>query len=461
MRFALSLLLPAVVLAQISGTVRDAVTKLPVAGVTIALRGAANRTAQSDDTGRFFCKDAPPGKYMATYSKKGYDSGNASFEIKAAGDPLTLELRPWAEVEGTVLDEDGRPLEGIPVYVGGLRDTTGKDGRYHARDITGGQYTLTFQVPYEVRRRTRVRDPKNGETFGYANTHFYPGIADRRLSSPLTVFPGSRMANVDARLRRVRLVEMKGRVSGALPETEIELDSGSDRPDETFARRKLDADGGFHFDLLAARDYNVVIYRNRPGDDLPYMTTVTLGQAGAQDLHLVLPAFVRLEGVVRTAPNEIHWDGPLRITVGRAGYRTEVRVNSEGFALEAIPPGDWNVMLEDNLVRRADDAKRRLYATGFRSQMLHVTESGNPPLEITLTDQTGWIRGIADTVGIVFLKPAGDPFTFARIAPVAKDGSFAFEVPPGEYQVTCNKESVAVTVQSGATAAVHLRSCSQ
>jgi hypothetical protein len=455
-RFALALLLPFLASAQISGSVRDSVTKLPIAGVTVAIRGATHATALSDDTGRFRCEDAPPGKYMALYSKKGYDQGSASFEIKAADNPLTLELRPWSELEGTVLDEDGRPLEGIPVYIGGLRDTTGKDGRYHARDITAGQYTLSFQVPYELRRRMLARDPKTGETFGYATTHFYPGIADPRLGSPITILPGSHMTNVDARLRRARLVEMKGRVVGALPETEIELDSRSDRPDETFARRRLDADGGFHFDLLAARDYNVAIFRNRPGDDLPYLTTVTLGQAGAQDLHLVLPGFVRLEGVVRTMPSDIRWDGPLRITLNRFGYRTEARVSSQSaFTLDAIPPGEWNLTLDDNLVHRADDPKHKLFATGIRGQSLRVTESGNPPLEITLSDRTGWIRGISDTVGMVLLN-AGN---WIRMAPVDKTGAFAFEVPPGEYTVTCGKQSLAVTVQSATTALVHLRSC--
>jgi hypothetical protein len=46
-----------------------------------------------------------------------------------------------------------------------------------------------------------------------------------------------------------------------------------------------------------------------------------------------------------------------------------------------------------------------------------------------------------------------------RMAPVDKTGAFAFEVPPGEYTVTCGKQSLAVTVQSATTALVHLRSC--
>ncbi|MDR3700575.1 MAG: carboxypeptidase-like regulatory domain-containing protein [Candidatus Sulfopaludibacter sp.] len=71
--------------------------------------------------------------------------------------------------------EDGNPLEGVALYVGGHRYTTGKDGRYGAPDIPGGTYALTIRVPYELRRKTMLHDEKRGEAFGYPNTLFYPG----------------------------------------------------------------------------------------------------------------------------------------------------------------------------------------------------------------------------------------------------------------------------------------------
>jgi hypothetical protein len=461
------LLLPVATFGQLAGTVRDSASKLPVAGVKILVSGPAAKALESNDTGRFQLEAAPPGAYTVRFSKQGYDPGVATLEVKAGADPFTLEIRPWAEVEGTILDEDGRPLEGIPVYVGGLRDTSGKDGRYHAKDISGGRYLLSFQLPYELRRTTAIHNDKTGETFGYANTLFYPGVADRKLAGTVIIEAGAHLTNFDVRLRRTALVELKGRLSGALAATQVELDSAANHPDQTFNRRTVDAHGGFRFDLLPAGTYTLLVYRNRPGDDLPYITTVALGSAGVQDLEIVLPSFVRLEGTVRTVRADLRWEGKLRLIIGRNGYETEVRVASDGtFGIDAIPPGEWTFMVDDTMVHRADDAKRRLYALGSRGKLLHVTEGGNLPLTIELTDETGRISGTTEGSVLVGVRSAGDPFTLNRVVPVDKDRKFIVELAPGDYRVVilggadCASQAVSVTVQGSTTSNIHLRSCS-
>lgn len=445
------LLLAASAFAQLNGTVRDSASKLPVEKAKIFVYGpAASKSVESGSTGAFLVEDLPAGKYLLTFTKNGYDDGSASVEVKPGGGSVTLELNPWGEIEGQILDDDGRPLEGVLVYVGGgLHDTTDKGGHYRASQIPPGKFTFTFRLPYVLRRKTAQHDAKTGETLGYPGTMYYPGVADAKLSAPIFIGAGARMTSFDVRLRRTRLVDVKGKVVGAPAGAEIELDASGNRPDETYARRKLDEHGGFLFDLLAPGEHSVAIYRNRAGDDLPYITPAVPG------LDVVMPPFVRIDGMVRTVHPELEWEGPLRVTLGRLGYNTEVRVPEGRFALENIPPGMWQLTLDDNLVHRAGDARRRVYAMGL-AKMLRVTESGNPTIEIVLTDETGKLTGTAeDPVPITIVSDGRMRHAFP-----ARDGTFAVDLPPGEYQVTmtgraCKQESV--TIEPGGTASVHLQ----
>lgn len=451
--------------AQLTGTVRDAVTKLPVDGVKVEITAARGRSTTSNANGAFVLDGIETGKYRVQFSRQGYDTESTTVEAKDDADPVIFDMKPRAQVSGQILDEDGKPLEGVLVYIGGLRDTTGKDGRYHATEITGGSYTLMFRLPYELRRETAVHDEKRGETFGYANTLYYPGIADGSLAAPMTIAPGARLMNLDVRLRRERLVEIRGRVVDANPETAVELDSGNGRPDETFGRRKLDAKGGFHFDLLTPREYTLVVYRNRTGDDLPYLTTVAVGEAGRQDVEVVQPEFVTIEGVVRTVRDDLHWEGTLRVRLGRLDHNLEDRVGPEGrFTFDAVPPGEWNLTTEPNLVHPVGDPKGKLYVAP-RPGKLRVTESGNAPLEIVLSDVVGHITGTSEGRTPVWAMRVGGGSGELHMGLTGQDGRFTLDLPPGEYRIApaCSlidrQQAATVVVREGQNTAVHVKGC--
>ena len=387
-------------------------------------------------------------------------------EVTPDGDAVTLEIKPWAELSGVIRGEDGNPLEGVGLYVGGHRYTTDKDGRYDAPDIPGGTYTLTVRVPYELRRKTVLRDEKRGETFGYPNTLFYPGELNRKLAAAVTLAPGAHMTNFDIDLRRGPLVQMKGRILDAPANAEVELDSPNGLPEGPYGKQALDRLGGFHFELLEPGDYTVVVHRNRPGDDLPYFAPVHLGEAGLRDLEVVLPPFAHIEGVVRTLRSDLQWQGTLRVTLDRQGYDTEVRAAPDGrFAIGAVPPGAWNLHVDTSLVYRADDPKQRLYLAAAPPETLRVTEGGNLPLEFTLTDDTAHINGTVDEPGIVTVTHLGDGLSSSRVAVPRPDGSFNLTVEPGAYHVSlsgsarCASMGENVNVESGGSASVHLKAC--
>ncbi len=465
-RVWISVLSAASALGQISGTVRDSVTQLPVAGAKILVLQRGGSPVETGATGEFRIEGLAPRKYLIVANREGYQNRSAEVEVTASGASVTLEMKPLAELGGMVRGEDGKPMEGVALTIDGHRYTTDREGRYDASDVTGGSYTVTIRIPFALRRATAVHDEKRHETFGYANTLFYPGVTDAKLAALVTIAPGSRVKNFDIDLRRTRLVEMKGRVVDAAETTEVELDASRGLPDGPYGNRTLDEHGGFQFDLLEPGDYTLAIHRNRPGDDLPYLTLVHLGEAGVQDLQVVLPPFARIDGTVRTAREELHWDGLLRITLGRLGYETEVRVGPDGqFTLNAIPPGEWNLLVDSALARRADDPTRKMYVGPELPASLRVTEGGNAPLEIVLTDQAARITGTVDGPGLISIRQEGSAHSTWRMAVPEANGAFGIDVSPGEYMISpmgdapCAKAPAKVTVKSGETVNVQLKTC--
>jgi len=206
-----------------------------------------------------------------------------------------------------------------------------------------------------------------------------------------------------------------------------------------------------------------VVHRNREGDDLPYLAPVHVGEAGVQDLEVLLPPFARIEGTVRTPREDLKWSGMLRVTLGRMGYETEVRVGPEGrFVLNAIPPGEWYLAIDANLAHRADDVAFRMYVNPAPPKTLRVTESGNLPLELLLTGEAGKITGTADEAGLVTVTEASGLFSSGKVAEIAQDGSFHLDVAPGEYRVGLGAAALCsqlVTVQGGESVSVHLKAC--
>ncbi len=466
MKKALALaLFAACAYGQIAGTVRDAASGLPVAGVKLVMIGPNARQAQTGALGEFELDPAPPGKYVILFRRDGYENGSSQVEMKPDAPPLTLKIRPFAELEGVVRDEDGKPLEGVRVYVGGLRDTTDRAGRFHAQDIAAGSYPVALRLPSALRRSTALRDARRRETFGYGYTLYYPGVSDARLAAPVTLAPGAHVTGFEIRLRRSRLVDLQGKLVDAPEGAEVELDSRNGLPEGAYDRRAVASDGGFRFELLEPGEYTLVVHRNRPGDDLPYLAPVHLGEAGVEDLEVELPPFARLEGTVSPERAGLKWEGVLRVILGRLGYETEVRVPPDGrFALQAVPPGEWNLTIETNLAYAAGDSSRKIYVSPLPAQTLLVAEGGNPPLDLTLTDAGGRITGTAEDPGLVTAAQVGGAGAL-RIALPGADGSFAFDVAPGEYRLSmvtgsgCAEAGETVTVASGGTVNVRLKAC--
>jgi hypothetical protein len=155
--------------ATLDGKVVNEVTGEPIRGVSVSL---APHSTTTDDKGTFSIKDVAPGTYRLTFTNPGYmpaqhgakSPGRPGTPIVITADqaqnPLTIRMRPFAVLSGTVVDETGDPLSFADVaamrfeYRGGVRQvspsgnaTTDDQGNFRMFRLNSGQYLLRVTPP--------------------------------------------------------------------------------------------------------------------------------------------------------------------------------------------------------------------------------------------------------------------------------------------------------------------------
>jgi 5-hydroxyisourate hydrolase-like protein (transthyretin family) len=451
--------------AAIDGTVRDSVTRATVPGVALELTGPDTaRTAVTNAKGEYRFENLASGVYKMKFTMPGYLGadvrGPSTVTLTKPGQTahIPLEITPFARLEGVVLDEEGRPLPGVMVYTGSnYQDTTTADGHYAIEPLQPGSYAIVVRTPFEIRRNTAKRDPETGETFGYSNTEFYPGVADQQAATKVTVSGGLDLRGFDIRLRRVRLVEFSGHAlegAGGMPllGARIELvarNSAAPLADETYKSSPTDDDGAFRFELIQPGSYSLLIYRGPERNALPFILPIEVPKSGLQDQKIAVPPFNSLQGSI-VVPADTDWSGQVILLVhaptpGLAGR--QFTVNSEKFSLDAVPPGKWTFDIESNVLRRPQATKffiqsARLGTQNAIGEPIVIAESGNPPLEIRLSPDSGRIAGtVVDENGLprknaMVLVTRATFGASINTGATRDDGSLLIEgLAPGSYRV--------------------------
>jgi hypothetical protein len=394
---------------------------------------------------------------------------------------VTLLLNPSTSLEGTVLDEEGRPMQGVVVRAGVREVTTGHEGRYRIEHLTAGPCSLSFRIPTELRKKTLTSDDETGEILGYPSVEFYPGVADARAATTIQIAGGMDLHGYDVRLRRVRLTYLSGRTlarAGGDPlasaSVELQTPGSSAMTDDTFQSRAVNADGSFQFELIQPGSYVLLIYRGERGMGLPYIVPVEVGKTGVQNKDIVVPQFQQIEGSVKSKDGE-GWNGEvgLVVTSRQKGVSNRyLTIKQAHFLLEDIPPGEWTIIL--NSFATLSSPARKLAVTAARAGRtdllagpLIVTESGNPPVEVELSSDTGRIAGVVSGrhQGSILVRRVG-PTTGGQLStPIAvqDDGTFLVDaLAPGRYDILFlgvvdgNVPIAHAEVKSGETAVVRL-----
>ena len=141
----------------VSGQVVNSVTGEPIARARVQV--GTQQAALTDHDGRFEFDNVSEESAYASASKPGYFAEDKL--VLAQGQSVTLQLIPEAILFGTIIDENGQPLQDLRVELtmlqvhNGLRrwqpmqtTATGVEGNFRFAELQAGQYSLTtgFQV---------------------------------------------------------------------------------------------------------------------------------------------------------------------------------------------------------------------------------------------------------------------------------------------------------------------------
>ena len=231
---------------SISGIVIDTATGNPVGHALVVLaiyeaprtQGGEHpmRRVMTDDEGKFEFRGLTViARAGIEASKPGYHSAreirlapghtmNAFQELTVEpGADVKITLKPEATIAGRVVDENGEPIERLPVHLTfeAARDgrrtlqevgrgvPTNEEGEFRFADLQSGRYFVSAGPSEEVSSRPSER----GRTaMGYATT-FYGGGSDFATASPIDLIAGKH-ADLDLRMQLQPLLKVSGFISG-------------------------------------------------------------------------------------------------------------------------------------------------------------------------------------------------------------------------------------------------------
>jgi hypothetical protein len=428
-----------------------------------------------------------------------------------------------SEITGQVLDEDGHPMSGVLVYHASsseLQATTDANGRYRIADATPGDYLFYCRLNLALREKVLQRNQKTGAATGYADTYYFPGVEHGSAAIRTIVVPGGHLSGLDFRLQRTLLIDFSGRIldrasGGPLNAGAVELEAGTFLMDQSRQRRTVSAGGSFRFEQIPTGRYTLAVYRNGgargtpppagtsdpiervlPVTERPVRVPVEIGRAGLAGAELHVPAYVDL-AVNVTMPHPERTRGAFVVTLSRPGAFGK----GEMFALSAVcqmerscvvpdvPPGEWMFDVQGRILQSGEPARVvAVESIRFGQQNVWkvpvtVGEGGNPPAEISITDQVGTISG---TIAMAEGQPAdSSEIIFRRVGDnrqqrrngwgplILLDGLL-----PGDYALAlfgpaddqdggirtapldrCGDRVAKVTVPAGQTSTVMLQPC--
>lgn len=364
--------------AQISGVVLGEDDK-PVrrAAVFFEGDGRANRTALTDEQGRFAVINMPPARYSIRAEKGGYPPSN--YGAKRPGRPgsgllvkdgehvenLIIRMARGAVITGTLFDERGQPLPGASVTAfavgtlitgefnmtgvarsGSAFPETDDRGMFRFYGLPAGEYIVgtsaffrglndAVRVPTDAeiraafgteQQRPRVinTDPRAAgpsaavaPRVNYAPIYF-GDVTDPTAATRIKVSAGEERAGVDLHLKLQPTANISGKVigpDGAVPRVTMNLAFVAAVPGQGYTRVSSgQPDGSFAYTGMAPGNY-VVIAKTTTPPVLVAEAPVSLNGQDVTNLQLALAPTMSATGKLQFVGTSLPPPDPAKIFV--------------------------------------------------------------------------------------------------------------------------------------------------
>ena len=220
----------------IAGQVLNAVTGVPIPRALVVLNGPQHSAVQglTDAAGNFRFNALKEGRYSARAVKPQFQAQTRrppSMQITVGPSQENVEIRltPLGSIEGTVLDPDGLPLQGVDIVAISSRIEDGRKEQSKDRSVATddrGHYRLWSLPPGELYLKaagrsggTRLYVGEQAPTFGARETitpQYYGGATSLTQASPLMLKPGDHL-RADFTLTLQPALKIRGSLSNFKP----------------------------------------------------------------------------------------------------------------------------------------------------------------------------------------------------------------------------------------------------
>ncbi|MGJ5816462.1 carboxypeptidase regulatory-like domain-containing protein [Paludibaculum fermentans] len=437
---------PTLIYAQavtVTGTVTNAATQEPIAGVTIRVFGSNDIQETSTDARGVFRAQGLENCCRVLFDKEGFAAvgpSNLLFRAAVNEPPLKLTMLPWPVLRGRVLDAERRPMPGSTVEAISLssgRKTvqTGADGSFaFERNLRPGEYVVLATPPA----------PPSSESTGLAPTYF-PDGTERSAAAKLMLKAADELSGYDIVLRQVPLFAVAGTVvdergepaAGAVLQvpgatTKATADGNGRfrwrgvRPGDAMVQADWSRDG------VALRGFTAITVRQRDLDEVRVRVTPSVAVSGTVELD-GKPAAV--EGMAELEP--VNGDGSLaRASFLPSGLSSGL---ASGLRFDGVYPGRYRLQVSAS-TGFAHSMYLDSVKLGERDLLLEEFDVPPEPLAFRVIFKTGGGR-VSGTVrdgagGIIVLVPRDERQRIPERTAVSFFSGSVFQVEnvrPGEY----------------------------
>jgi hypothetical protein len=457
------------------GTVINSVTGEPIRGALVQIYFNGQSSMLTGPDGKFQFAGLPPGQSTIMVRKPGFFS-EEDFEPNARGQhlattgpnssPVVLKLVPEGVIYGRISEEDGEPIEGLPVELlaqhlqNGRKvwdrrpqAVTNEDGNFRIAELQPGDYFLSAGPS-----RNPVILPAQLSQPGAQGVPlvYYPLGSELAAAAPISISPGKKV-EINLTLAPQPFYRVSGSINGHAPNQPVNLQlSNSTGLPLPYNWRFDSASGSFRINGVPAGAY--MLHADAPdnhGHSLTATVPLTVN-ADVSGLHLVLLPTVtipiRMSVVASRTGGERFWEQEnyfpayVQLVARNAGL-FELRYGSQqvgergaaSLELQNIAPGTYSVEVNANGPLYVQSAMSG--TTNLLESDLSVASGSSPqPIEITLRDDVAFLSGTVSlenqSLNATILAFSDHASVPPRIQPTYSGGNFQLSsIPPGTYKI--------------------------
>ncbi|HKW19422.1 MAG TPA: carboxypeptidase-like regulatory domain-containing protein [Terriglobales bacterium] len=463
----------------LSGSVVNSVTGEPIRRALVVSSSAGEHLALTDANGRFEFDGLPAGEIDVRVHKPGFfgqeelghGAGPSVVAIGPGTPSLDLKLVPQSVIYGHVKNQEGEPIEMVPVKAISSRivegrkrwqvvgaGSTNEDGEFRIANLTAGSYYIEAE-PGDYARHAADSDDDVGRADirdeGYAAA-FYPGASDMSSATPFEIGAGQE-ADIELSLRPLIIYKVSGRVVGLPPNSGIQM-MFTDRSGNQFSSLKAfnPAMGNFEAEVPAGRYTLQVLAWMPEGKQLRAESSVNVtGDTPGLSLALATveptPINLRLERSkpsvrghesltqgtslvqLQFVPAEEEFEGRELWSIWQMNPRPMLvlpDLPAGRYSVEVHATGDWYVQ------------SAQCGSTDLLHEQLIVTPGMQVPLvDVVLRDDSARLSGHVNTgqsqtAAAVLVMPEQGPANRTVVINTGPNGNFfVANLAPGNYTV--------------------------